>query len=99
MFDQNIQYEIEETNNDINLRTDIAEKEEYLEIKCELISLMDNAKHILNMNDDNPNALKWIKNVKSNWNGIEKMVKEAENYHNRRTFQATWNRTNNTFWL
>ena len=98
MFDQNIQYEIEETNNDINLRTDVAEKEEYLEIKCELISLMDNAKHILNMNDDNPNALKWIKNVKSNWNGIQKMVKEAENYHNR-TFQATWNRTNNTFWL
>jgi len=98
LFDQNIQYEIEETNNDINLRTDVAEKEEYLEIKCELISLMDNAKHILNMNDDNPNALKWIKNVKSNWNGIQKMVKEAENYHNR-TFQATWNRTNNTFWL
>ena len=53
MFDQNIQYEIEETNNDINLRTDVAEKEEYLEIKCELISLMDNAKHILTMNDDN----------------------------------------------
>ena len=66
MFDQNIQYEIEETNNDINLRTDVAEKEEYLGTKCELISLMDNAKHILNMNDDNPNALKWIKNVKSN---------------------------------
>ena len=63
MFDQNIQFEIEETNNDINLRTDVAEKEEYLEIKCELISLMDNAKYILNMNDDNPNALKWIKNV------------------------------------
>ena len=99
MFDQNIQYEIEETNNDINLRKDVAEKEEYLEIKCELISLMDNAKHILNMNDDNPNALKWIKNVKSNWNGIQKMVKEAKNYHNRRTFKATWNRTNNTFWL
>jgi len=95
LFDQNIQYEIEETNNDINLRTDVAEKEEYLEIKCELISLMDNAKHILNMNDDNPNALKWIKNVKSNWNGIQKMVK-AKNYHNRRTFKATWNRT---FWL
>ena len=74
MFDQNIQYEIEETNNykDIDLRTDVAEKEEYLEIKCELISLMDNAKHILNMNDDNPNALKWIKNVKSNWNRIQK---------------------------
>ena len=99
MFDQNIQYEIEGTNNDINLRKDVAEKEEYLEIKCELISLMDNAKHILNMNDDNPNALKWIKNVKSNWNGIQKMVKEAGNYHNRRTLQATWNRTNNTFWL
>ena len=60
---------------------------------------MDNAKHILNMNDDNPNALKWIKNVKSNWNRIRKMVKEAENHHNRRAFQATWNRTNNTFWL
>ena len=51
------------------------------------------------MNDDNPNALKWIKNVKSNWNRIRKMVKEAENHHNRRAFQATWNRTNNTFWL
>ena len=95
MFDQNIQYEIEETNNDINLRTDVAEKEEYLEIKYELILLIDNAKHILMI----PNALKWIKNVKSNWNGIQKMVKEAGNYHNRRTLQATWNRTNNTFWL
>ena len=76
MFDQNIQYEIEGINNDINLRTDVAEKEEYLEIKCELISLMDNAKHILNMNDDNPNALKWIKNVKSNWNEIQKMTEQ-----------------------
>jgi hypothetical protein len=98
---QNAQYEFEEINHqNINLRIDTdAEKEEYLEIKCELILLMDSAKHILNMNDDNPNALKWIKNVKSNWNGIQKMVGEVENYHNKRTFQETWNRTNNTFWL
>ena len=51
------------------------------------------------MNDDNANALKRIKNVKSNWNGIQKMVGEAENHHNKRTSQATWNKTNNTFWL
>ena len=35
------------------------------------------------MNDDNPNTLKWIKNVKSNWNKIQKMVKEAENYQSQ----------------
>ena len=65
------EYEFEERNNQdtINLRTDDIEKEEYLEIKCELISLMDHARHILNMNDNNPNALKWIKNVKQIWNG------------------------------
>ena len=38
--------------------------------------------HILDMNDNNPNALKWIKNVKSNWNVIQKMVKEI-NYQNK----------------
>ena len=27
------------------------------------------------------------------------MVEEVEHYHNKGTFQATWNRTNNTFWL
>jgi hypothetical protein len=98
--EQNIQYEFEEKNNqDINSKIDDIEKEEYLEIKCELISLMNNARHILNMNDNNPNALNWIKNVKSNWNGIRKMVEEVENYQNKRTFQATWNRSNNTFWL
>jgi len=43
-----------ENNQDINLRIDDIEKEEYLEIKCELISLM---RHILKMND-NQNALK-----------------------------------------
>jgi hypothetical protein len=97
---QNSPYEFEERNKqDINLRMDDIEKEEYLEIKCELIALMDNARHILNMNDDNPNALNWIKNVKSNWNGIQKMVEEVKIYQNKRTFQATWNRSNNTFWL
>jgi len=38
------------------LRIDGIEKEEYLEIKCEL---------------------------------IQKMIEEVENYHNKRTFQAT----------
>ena len=37
--------------------------------------------------------------IKSNWNGIQKMVGEIENHYNKRTFQETWNRTNNTFWL
>ena len=60
--EQNTQYEFEGTvNQDINFRIDNAEKEEYLEIKCKVISLMDNARHILNMNDDNSNALEWIK--------------------------------------
>ena len=70
-----------------------------LEIKCELISLMDHARHILDMNDNNPNALKWIKNVKSNWNRIQKIVEEIKNYQNKKTFQATWNKLNITFWL
>ena len=98
---QNTHYEFEEQNNYdiINLRVGDIEKEEYLEIKSELVLLMDSARHILDMNDNNPNALKWIKNVKSNWNEIQKMVEEVEHYHNKRTFQATWNRTNNTFWL
>ena len=48
---------------------------------------MDRARHILDMNDNNPNALKWIKNVKSNWNGIQKMVEEIKNYQNKKTFQ------------
>ena len=40
------EYELEERNNQdtINLRTDDIEKEEYLKIKCELISLMDHAR-------------------------------------------------------
>ena len=56
--EQNVQYEFEERNNQdiINLRTDDIEKEEYLEIKCELISLMNHARHILDMNDNNPNG-------------------------------------------
>lgn len=33
-----------------------------------------------------------IKSVKSNWNGIKKMVNEVEYYHNKTIFQATWNR-------
>ena len=62
------EYEFEERNNQdtINLWTDDIEKEEYLEIKCELILLMDHARHILNMNDNNPNETgtefkKWLK--------------------------------------
>ena len=74
-------------DNQDNLRTDDIEKEEYLETKGELILLINHARHILNMNDNNPNALKWIKNVKQNWNGIQKMVGEIENYYNKRTFQ------------
>jgi hypothetical protein len=39
--EQNIQYEFEEKNNkNINLRIDDIEKEEYLEIKCELNSII-----------------------------------------------------------
>ena len=78
-----MQYEFEERNNQ-----DIIN----LEIKCELISLMDRARHILDMNYN-------IKNVKSNWNGIQKMVEEIKNYQNKKTLQATWNRSNIIFWL
>jgi hypothetical protein len=37
----------------------------------------------------NDNTLKWIKNVKSNWNEIQKIVKKVENYQNKKTFQIT----------
>jgi hypothetical protein len=56
------------------LKIEDIEKEEYLEIKCELILLMINVKHILNKNDNNPNALNRTKNIKSNWNRTRKMV-------------------------
>ena len=57
----NLKKEMIKISHIINLRTDDIEKEEYLEIKCELISLMNHARHILDMNDNNSNALKWIK--------------------------------------
>ena len=39
------------------------------------------------------------KKCKTNWNGIQKMVEKVEHYQNKKTFQETWNRSNNTFWL